>query len=217
MFVILSHYILPCLVYCTIVFSVLKTQRYWHSGLSLRGMYSYDIDWYCPRGFNMLVKKIHIYFFPWLFFIFSAAQHVISKADIYVSNWCYIEFQCKVAVQWRLFRSLESFKICQVFPHLRWYNLYCNLRFILNKRPNEILPKADHYEYILHCCSRYLVLVEEAAALWSHPPGKQLGSAYTQQEFVELFINCCLQCYVGGVCFRTVRQWNTDFRFYILF
>jgi hypothetical protein len=62
--ILLPVHIMPCLVHCKTVFSVLNTYRAWHSGVSLRGRYNYNCDRYCPNGCGMPNETVCFFFNP---------------------------------------------------------------------------------------------------------------------------------------------------------
>lgn len=62
--ILLPVHIMPCLVHCKTVFSVLNTYRAWQSGVSLSGRYNYDCDRYCPNGWGMPNETVCFSFIP---------------------------------------------------------------------------------------------------------------------------------------------------------
>jgi hypothetical protein len=59
---LLQVHIMPCLVYCKIVFSLPKKYSAWHSGVSLRGLYKCDCERYWPNGWgNTCQNCVHLF------------------------------------------------------------------------------------------------------------------------------------------------------------
>ena len=90
-------HITPRLVYCTIVFSVLKTYRASHSGVSLGGMYNCDCERYCGSK-----QCAFLFFIPRQYISFSVpihASYLESRNIRLVNSMCYTQFKCKVSEQ----------------------------------------------------------------------------------------------------------------------
>ena len=88
--------IVPCLVHCKIVFSILKTHRAWHSGVSLHGLYNCNCDQHFLNRWEVPVKKVYFCLIPRHYVPFSVPvdTNCLESRNIrLVNNVLYNEFK----------------------------------------------------------------------------------------------------------------------------